>query len=319
MSQLADMDQSCGTERTPGGSEATLFSSASEEARSALDELVADAMRCRHSAELKRFLTFLRGFRRYKPFNGFLVDVERPGSRYVLPASRWERDFGHRIKPGSTPLIILQPFGPVMFVHDVQDVEPIPGARQPPPEVTDPFSVLTSTPEQMVEKATQMLVDNAVRDGVLVVRPRFGSQLAGRIQVSGNGSQRFQVKRKEVSYVEVPIRYACEVDAQQRGLTAYATLAHELGHLYCGHLGTPNPKWWPDQRHQDHRTAEFEAEVVSAIAVARLEPTASMPPYLAQHLESTPTIPEGMNLERVMKAAGLIVEMTESRQSPRGA
>ena len=27
----------------------------------------------------------------------------------------------------------------------------------------------------------------------------------------------------------------------------YATIVHELGHLYCGHLGTPNAKWWPDR------------------------------------------------------------------------
>jgi hypothetical protein len=215
-------------------------------------------------------------------------------------------------------LIILQPFGPVMFVHDVQDVEPLPGAPALPPEVTDPFSVLTTTPAAVVEASTQRLIANCVRDGVEVVRPRFGSQLAGRISRDGGRSQPFQVKRKPPTYTDVPVRYLCQVDAAQSGVTTYATLAHELGHLYCGHLGTPNEKWWPDMRRQDHRTAEFEAEVVSAIAVARLDPTASMPPYLEQHLDSRPTIPEGMNLERVMKAAGLVVEMTETHMGLRG-
>jgi len=200
-----------------------------------------------------------------------------------------------------------------MFVHDVQDVEPMPGALPLPREITDPFSVLTATPDHVVEAATQALVANAVRDGVRLVRSRFGSQLAGRIRHDGQGAQRFKSKARPPAYVDIPVRYTCEVDVEQTGLTAYATLTHELGHLYCGHLGTPNPKWWPDQSHQDRRTAEFEAEVVSAITVARLDPTAAMPPYLAQYLEKAPTIPEGMNLERVMKAAGLIVEMTESK------
>jgi hypothetical protein len=319
VTELADMGQGCGTELGRDRLAADALWEAPAEAKSVLDELVADALRYRHSPELKRFLTFVRGFRQYKPFNGLLVDVQRPGSRYVLPASRWERQYGHRVKAGSTPLIILQPFGPVMFVHDVQDVEAMPGARPLPREVTDPFSVLTTTPGHVVAAAIQTLVANAVRDGVRVVRPRFGSRLVGRIRRDGQGSQRFQSKLRPPTHVDVPIRYTCEVDTEQAGVTAYATLTHELGHLYCGHLGTPNPRWWPDQSRQDHRTAEFEAEVVSAIAIARLDPTTAMPPYLQQHLDATPTIPERMNLERVMKAAGLIVEMTESRQGLRGA
>lgn len=319
MTQLVDMGDGCGTPLAGGEAERDEGPAQPAEAKAVLDDLMADALRYRHSPELKRFLTFLRGFRRYKPFNGLLVDVQRPGSRYVLPAGRWEREYSHRVKPGSTPLIILQPFGPVMFVHDVQDVAPMSGAPALPVEVTDPFSVLTTTPEDVVEAATQTLVANCVRDGVQVVRPRFGSQLAGCISREGDGSQPFQVKRKPPTYADVPVRHLCEVDAGQTGVTAYATLAHELGHLYCGHIGTPNEKWWPDLRFKDHRTAEFEAEVVSAIAVARLDPTASMPPYLEQHLDSRPTIPEGMNLERVMKAAGLVVEMTESRMGLRGA
>ncbi len=110
------------------------------------------------------------------------------------------------------------------------------------------------------------------------------------------------------------MRFALELSAAHRGLTRYATLCHELAHLYCGHLGTPNEKWWPD-RHRvvDHRTAEFEAESVSAIAVWRLDPSAAMPPYLAQHLSSEPDVPPRMSLERVTQAAGLVCRMAQER------
>ncbi len=43
----------------------------------------------------------------------------------------------------------------------------------------------------------------------------------------------------------------------------YATLTHELGDLYCGHLGSPNPEWWPDQGRLNHTIQEYEAESVS--------------------------------------------------------
>lgn len=128
MSDLADMDEGCGTELAQGRLAPDALWDAPGEAKAILDELVADALRYRQSPELKRFLTFVRGFRQYKPFNALLVDVQRPGSTYVLPANRWASRYGHRVKVGSTPLIILQPFGPVMFVHDVLDVEPMPGA-----------------------------------------------------------------------------------------------------------------------------------------------------------------------------------------------
>jgi hypothetical protein len=50
----------------------------------------------------------------------------------------------------------------------------------------------------------------------------------------------------------------------------YATLVHELAHLYCGHLGTLNDKWWPDRRGLPHAAREFEAK--PAICVEELHP-----------------------------------------------
>src|SRR5207248_2429484 len=50
----------------------------------------------------------------------------------------------------------------------------------------------------------------------------------------------------------------------------YAILVHELAHLYCGHLGTPNDKWWPDRRGLPHVAREFEAESVCFLVCERL-------------------------------------------------
>jgi len=40
----------------------------------------------------------------------------------------------------------------------------------------------------------------------------------------------------------------------------YTTPVHELGHLYCGDLGTPNEQRWPDRRGLSEAIREFEAD-----------------------------------------------------------
>jgi hypothetical protein len=47
----------------------------------------------------------------------------------------------------------------------------------------------------------------------------------------------------------------------------YATLVHELSHLYCGHLGTPNDKWWPDRTELTKEIREFETESICYLCV----------------------------------------------------
>ena len=49
----------------------------------------------------------------------------------------------------------------------------------------------------------------------------------------------------------------------------YATLVHELAHLYLGHLGTPSHHWWPDRARLVPEVKEFEAESVSYLVCGR--------------------------------------------------
>jgi antirestriction protein ArdC len=88
----------------------------------------------------------------------------------------------------------------------------------------------------------------------------------------------------------------------------YATLVHELAHLYCGHLGTPNDKWWPDRRGLPHAAEEFEAESVCYLVCERLGIDNPSDEYLAGYLGS---------LDCVMKAAGLIERMGRERLGAR--
>ena len=62
---------------------------------------------------------------------------------------------------------------------------------------------------------------------------------------------------------------------------------------------------------------EFEAEAVAFIACRRLDPEALLPPHLAQYLGSRPEVPEGVSLDRIVTAAGRVVEMATKRVARR--
>ena len=82
----------------------------------------------------------------------------------------------------------------------------------------------------------------------------------------------------------------------------YATLLHELAHIYCGHLGTPNQKWWPSRTRLPHTQDEFEAESTAYLVASRHDSTVQFPPYLDQHLAANNEIPP-ISFDRVLKVS----------------
>jgi IrrE N-terminal-like domain len=283
-------------------------------ARRALDDLFTNANQYRSAKAFRELVDFVARLRFYSPFNAMLIHIQMSGAKYAAPAHRWTRDYRRRIKPGARPLVILQPMGPVMFVFDVADTEPLPNAPPLPAEVERPFEVrrgniggeLTST------------VENAKRDGISVTENRAGSQSAGSIQFAPGGNPlRFQIQFKpKPEHLNVPRRYALLLNSNLSAEARYATLVHELAHLYCGHLGTPNDKWWPDRRGLPHAAREFEAESVCYLVCERLGIKNPSDEYLGGYLGSNQEIPP-ISLDCVMKAAGLIERMGRERLGAR--
>ena len=108
--------------------------------------------------------------------------------------------------------------------------------------------------------------------------------------------------------VNVPIRYNILLNSKMSRESKYATIVHELAHLYCGHIGTPNAKWWPNRIGVDSSIAEFEAESVSYLVCARKRITTPSASYLSGYLSANTEVPN-ISLECVLKAAGLIETM----------
>ncbi|WP_153306736.1 hypothetical protein [Desulfonatronum thioautotrophicum] len=233
-----------------------------------------------------------------------------PGAKFVATPRVWLDKYKRTVKPGSRPIVILQPMGPVMFVFDVSDTEPLPGAPALPKEVTNPFDI----PPVDVKEPYTRTIANAIRDGVEVATENAGSLLAGYIRLcASSGPLKFQVRvPPKESFVDIPKRYHLSLNAKTNTVGRYATLVHELAHLYCGHLGTPNEKWWPDRRGLNQQVNEFEAETVTYLACIRKGIDSKSDAYLSGYLGKNDEIPN-ISLDLVLKSAGLIERMERER------
>jgi len=277
------------------------------QSRTALDELFENARKYKTGSEYLKMLKFVRKFRTYSPFNAMLIYSQRPGARFVATAHRWSKDHGRVIKPAAIPIVILQPRGPVMFVFDVSDTEPLQYALPLPEEIEQPFEVRSGN----IGKEIEMTIENALRDGVRVSEKQLGSQMAGSIQKADSGRHVNAVASRspERKVKQVPLRYDLIVNGNHSRETRYVTMVHELGHLYCGHLGTPNGKWWHDRSHYiKPEEKEFEAESVAFLVCGRLGIDNPSESYLSGYLKENSAVPS-ISLDYVMKAAGLIEKM----------
>ena len=280
-----------------------------DSARTALDELFTLARKYNSSDAYLELLRFVGWFRFYSPFNAMLIYTQMPGAHFVCTALRWRRDYQREIKIDARPIVILQPMGPILFVFDVSDTAPLPNARPLPIRVEDPFQVRNGK----IGGQLALTIENAKRDGVRVSERADGSQRAGSIQWAAAGQHlEFTIAKKPPSKsMQVPLWFELLLNSSLSAESRYGTLVHELAHLYCGHLGTPNCRWWPDRQNLSRTVREFEAESVSYLVCARLGIDTASEEYLAGYVRQCPVTPP-ISLDRVLKSVWLLEQMGRS-------
>lgn len=110
-----------------------------------------------------------------------------------------------------------------------------------------------------------------------------------------------------------PTLFEIEVNWNLPLLDRYVTLAPELGHLLCGHLGSGPEDAWPDRflpkTVEVHARNEAEAESIAYIVLKRLDPDVQMGDYITGYLDPNQQVPETVALNLAFKVAGLITEM----------
>lgn len=97
-----------------------------EAEKSLLSSLLETSKLYRHSKEYLELLNFISRLRKFAPFNGFILHLQKPGLRFAASEYEWKKHFGRTLKEGARPLIILWPFSPVALVYDVEDTEGYP-------------------------------------------------------------------------------------------------------------------------------------------------------------------------------------------------
>jgi hypothetical protein len=280
-----------------------------DEVARAVQGLIQEAMTYRSGPEVLDLMRRVGRFTSLAPFNALLLDAQSPGCQHVLPAHAWKESWHRRVKAGERPHIILKTFGPVLLVFDVSQVEPIDdSAPALPKEIVDPFGMPAVSGVEGVLSAT---IETAKVDGLRVTRTVDGASSAGSAR-SRWAAGSIQIKKGPRSRVlDVPVTVDIEINDNLDPTAAYITLAHELGHVYCGHLGSRDLDMWPDRHHLSETAEECEAEAVAYIAGLRLDPNVSMPPHLAQYLKPGSPVPP-IDLEVVTKAAGLVLDLHEA-------
>jgi hypothetical protein len=284
--------------------------------RMVLDELFTLARKYNSSDAYLELVRFVGRFRFYSPFNAMLIYTQMPGAHFVCTAIRWRRDYHREIKIGARPIVILQPMGPILFVFDVSDTAPLPNAHPLPRRVEAPFRVRSGK----IGGQLALTIENAKRDGVRVSERADGSQRAGSIQRAAAGQHlEFTFAKKPMpKSTQIPLRFELLLNSGLSAESRYGTLVHELAHLYCGHLGKPNGRWWPDRQNLSNAVREFEAESVSYLVCIRLGLETASDEYLAGYVRQCPVTPS-ISLDRVMKSVGLLEQMGRTRLGPRKA
>lgn len=256
-----------------------------KQTRFLLDQLLSDSKLYTQSKDYKALLIFVIRLRSFAPFNAMLLHMQKPGLSYAASAADWRRRFGRRPKEGARPLLILWPFGPVAFVYDVLDTE----GKDLPRDVASFFA--TGKIEAAHFSAFKSLIEKKNIEYYLV---DAGDRKAGSIQV---------VRRAKSA--DETTRYRLSLNRNHAPAVQFTTIAHELGHLFLGHLGADKNLKIPDRHHPELPQREIEAESVAYIVCARNGVQSKSETYLTHYVDQNMTI-DAIDIYQVMRAAGQV-------------
>lgn len=267
-----------------------------EDCAAAIDQLFQQALETTGPTAFDEFLARMCRFSNLSAYNAMLVTVQRPGALAVASRNQWQ-SIARTVKADALPIAVLQPFGPVRFVFEYSDTE---GYDPPEAQLSALFAEGSIPPDQYdrtksVAKKYGVLVEETDKYGPLLAGTAAGiNMLPTRL----NASQR-----------EGP-RYHVRLNSKHDLPTRYSTLAHELGHVYCGHLGADCKGRWPDRSALVHSVKELEAEAVAWLVCQRTGVSARSREYLSRL--ARPDDIMAVSAYAIFEAANRI----ESRTSP---
>jgi len=260
-----------------------------------------EALQLKKTVEFYRFLEFIAKFPAHAPFNNALIFFQNPACGYYATAKEWE-ELNRAINPGSRPMLIMWPFGPVEFVFDIEDTNG--------QELDMDKLYWWNTRGKFDEDVFDQTYKNCERLGVPLEKKnprqyfnRAGFRTAGQAVLKLDGSQ---------TTVLHP-RY------NEPSAEAYAILCHEIAHHFLGHLGPivrkvkGKPKTiFQDRRNTPKNIKEIEAETVAWIVLSHLGLEKNSQQYLAGYITGERDL-ERLEISLLLKIAGRIKEMGKGK------
>lgn len=278
-----------------------------EKQKAELDKLFEDVGKYRGKKEYLELLEFIKKFPKVAPFNAMLLHIQKPGSVYVASADEWREKFNRRVKPEARPLVILKPFGPVAFVYEMNDTEGAPL----PKEIESPFEAQGTVTGGMLSR----LIQGAYFDGVHIEMSDHGTHSAGFVQTWDETGT--YIANNRTCEFRIPFRLV--VNDNLNPAAKIATIYHELGHIYCGHLFSPHTfRYLPDRSYLTKNQKEFEAESVCWLLCERKKIENPSAKYLNNYLDKNGEIPD-VSIDTILKAVGSIEKLEDNLKKPRKA
>jgi hypothetical protein len=114
-------------------------------------------------------------------------------------------------------------------------------------------------------------------------------------------------------------RYVVKINRNHTPAVQFTTLAHELGHLFLGHIGPNTRLGIPKRRAMCHADVEIEAESVAYIVCERNGVTSKSESYLS-HFVAAGVNADGLDLYQITRAAGQVessLNLTRHTKFPR--
>ena len=254
---------------------------------SSIDQLLRQTAVYRSSREFVEMLRFIARFRKYSPFNNMLVYAQNPSCAYFATQKHWYEEFRRYLKEDARPMVILAPRHPVLFVYELDQTE-----GPPLPKELDHFAKFEGS---WNPRLLQQAVKNAKKHSRIRVDFKKLSSTHGGFVTMDHRIRGFKMRVAIHEGLDEPSRFG--------------VLCHELAHVFLGHLGSDDDRWWPSRIGLSHATKEFEAEAVAYIVTDRIGLEGSSAQYLARFTDRNSAPPAAVSIDMIAKVAGRIEQM----------
>lgn len=280
-----------------------------------LDALWQTVKSYRESKNFKEVLKACVRFRHLAPYNAMLVEIQRPGALYVLSEKEWRKKFDRGIKPNARPLIVLVPFGPVDFLFEINDTYPLKSNlfSKSDEDILEEVSAPYKTKHDVSDRQLHHLMEQLSCHGIAIDTGFIaGAGYGAQIELLTSYSHTIHIPYSKDKFVNWYAVYLLSVNSKAQNGECFASICHELGHLFCYHISSPRSwkKW--EVRNIPKAAEEFEAESVSWLICEMLCIGNPSEKYLSCYLDSNNEIPHEVSIERILSATKDVMKLCSS-------